>query len=365
MRKIFIALMCVIALCGTSAADIAYTTKDGKLGLIHFESSTSSDLEGIQYEMDSENPILGAYWDKGQSRLLMVASNESGDAKVVRLASSNLSDALDSEPVTLTGINNVTNILSTKTGEGVILVYDSSIQEFRTDDLTPTSRNYTYLSSEDVEIKDAAIIGVGVYILVDDSLLMFDGQLSESSKNYSRWTLSEDAEVMTVISGNSLVIGHKKGIQVLSSTLSNLLETSAPVKAICSDSGSGFYYVTQSLSNDIYQNTLCHYANGITDKISTFEGELVKLLRVSSNVLAIIAGDKILLYNTADDIYIAEYNSSELGGIPFRLSTNTSSGYTKKSSGSCNISSFGMLLLISVFCFAIINHNHNSILESR
>ena len=365
MRKIVLAFMFVIVLCGISSADVAYTTTDGKLGLITIQGSKSADLKGIQYDTGKENPIVGAYWDKGESKLLVITSEEESYDHAVRFSPSNSLNAIDSQPKILTGVNNATRILSASSGNGVLFVYGSTVQEFHTDNLESTDRFYTY--SDDVEIKDALVIGIGVYVLVDDYLLLFDGQLKEGTKNYTQWALAEGSETMSYISGTKIAIGNKTGIQVLGSTLIDLLVTNIPVKTICADNSSGFYYVTQDISGDVYQNVLCHYTGATTNEILKFNGERVKVLRDSShNVLAAIVDGNIQLYDMADDTLIAEYDAATLGGEPFELAKSTSSGDTPKNGGSCNISGVGaFLLLMSIFCFVIIHNNHYSILESR
>ena len=362
MRKLLIAFMFVIALFGIASADIAYTTTDGKLGLIKIEGPKSPDLAGIQYNIGANNSVIGSYWDNGQSRLIVISTNGSSDDKALIFNSSGLTTPINSEPITLTGAKNVRKILSTSTGKGFYLIYGASIQEFATENFAPLDRKYT--SSGDIDIMDAVIRGVEVYVLVDDSILVFDGQLKDSGKNYEKYSVAEGSEMLAYISGVGILIGHKNGVQVLSSEAVDFLTTRAPIKSICGDNSSGFYYITQDVSDDVYQNTLYHYNGANTDEILNFEGEIAELiLDTNYDVLAVIASDKIQLYNIENDTaLVTEYSSADLGGNPHKLAGTTITGETQKKDGSCNLSGLGILLAL---CFAIIVRNHNSILEGR
>ena len=360
MKKILIVSIFLIALSGISSADIIYTTTDGKLGLVKIAGSQSLDLAGVQYDTGKENPILESYWDNNKSRVMLIERDGSSYDRAIRFNSSNLIEAIDKEPVILNEAKNTTKILSTITGEGIILIHGATVQEFTTDDLAPTTRKYTYPTK--VDIKDATIIGRRIFVLVDNALLKFDGQIKEKSGIFSSWDVEPGAEAMAFIGDGTLVIGHEKGIQVLSSSMEDLLETK-PVKALCSDGSYGFYFVTQELSGDVYHNMLCHFNGATTNEILNFEGKHTGLMCETYNhVLALIANDKILLYDTSDGgtTFVTEYDKSALGGSPFRLATNTSSGQNyEESKGSCNNSNLGILLLVLSFCFVIIKLNHN------
>ena len=363
MRKILIAAICVATLSllsEISSADIVYTTTNGNLGLIKIEGPQSLDLAGVQYVTGLQNPIVGSYWDNGASTLLLVTQDDSSNDKALKFNSSNLTTPVNSDPIPLTGAKAVTKILSTTTGEGMYFVYASSFQEFKTDDFTPTARQYTYSEDVNIKIKDATIIGQNIFVLVDDFVLKFDGQLNETPKNFSKWSVAQGSEVISYVAGPALVIGHENGIQLLASPPTDFLTTAAPVKAICDDAGSGFYYITQKSSGDVYLNELRHYTGATTNEVVNIQSNsaMVKLVRDSNyNVLVAIMDEKIRVYNTEDDnAFIAEYDSAALGGIPYTLAISTSTGYKNEKSGSCNLSGLGMLLIL---CFALTKLNHS------
>ena len=361
MKKFIVAFLCVIVLCGVASADIVYTTTDGKLGLITIGGASSIDVEEIQYETGLTNPIVGAYWADEKAKTLVIGQSEDIENDVaIRFNSSNLTKPLDKNPVTLNGVSNTSRTSSIRNGRGVYLVYGSSIREFDTENLSPKDRVYTYSTSDeeaDTNIKGALVVGNRIYVLVNDTLMSFDGQLDRNANGFAEWKLEAGAETMCTLSGSKIAIGHASGVQILGNKLSNVIEDIAQVKAMYPDNGSGFYFVTQENSEGDYKNTLYHYTGATTNTILYFTGEHFQLLR-NSKILAMIMEEKIQFYNPAnDDEFIKEFDKDALGGTPYRMATRNISGEkdTYGSGGGCNFSNVGIILFaLSLCCVTII-----------
>ena len=370
MKKFVIALLCVIALCGVAAADIVYSTTDGKLGLISIKGITSIDLEGIQYETGFEKPTMGAYWDDETLRMIVVGQSEDISYDVaIRFSPSDLTKPTDTKPITLKGVSDTSKIISISNGRGLYIVYGPSIREFETDTLTPKEddRSYTYTTSNeevDPNIKGALLTGNRIYVLVNDQLIAFDGQLDKNAQGVKKWNVESGAEVLCGLSGSRLAIGHSTGVQVLGSSLKKLLADTSQVKAISPDSSNGFYYVLEDESGD---KTLCHYNSATSNEILKFDSDTIDIKRDTGNkILAVILEDKIQLYDMTDnDKLVSEFNNAALGGSPYKLmrrstsTTNTSSSSKKNDSG-CNFSNAGILLALSLCCITIYRKNNKA-----
>ena len=356
MKKFIAAFLFVIILCGVASADIVYTTTDGKIGLITIGGASSIDVEEIQYETGLTNPIVSAYWADETAKTLVIGQSEDIENDIaIRFNSSNLTTPLDSNPVTLSGVSNASHISSIRNGRGLYLVYGSSIREFDTENLLPKDRVYTYSTSNeeaDTNIKGALVVSNRIYVLVNNTLMSFDGQLDRDEQNFSEWNLESGAETICTLSGSRIAIGHSSGVQILGKRLLNAIEDIAQVKALYPDNGSGFYFVTQENSEGDYQNTLYHYTGVTTNTIHRFTGEHFQLLR-NSNLLAMIMEEKIQFYNPAnDDEFIKEFDKDELGGTPYRITNRSVSGEkdTYGSSGGCNLSNAGIIMFSLILC---------------
>ncbi len=361
MKKFVAAFLFVIALCGVATADIIYSTTDGKIGLISIQGTASIDLEGVQYETDFEKPVMGMYWDDETLRFIVIGQNgeESNDV-AIRFNYSDLTKAVDQKPITLQGVNNTLGIIGISNGRGVYIVYGPSIREFETDDFEPKDRFYTYTTSDEEvnpNIKGTVVINNRIFVLVNDTLMRFDGQLDRNVQGFAEWGVESGAEVLCDLSDSRLAIGHSTGVQVLDNGLKKLLDNISQVDAMCPDQSSGFYYVLQDESGD---KTLCHYTNATSNEILKFNSDIIDLARDSENkILATILEDKIQLYNMIDDDkLVAEFDTAALGGSPYKVmmrpTSITSNSTSKKDNSGCNFSNAGILLALSLCGIAII-----------
>ena len=364
IKKFLAALIFVAMFCGVSSAHFIYSTTGGELGLVSVYGPESIDLEGVQYESDSVNPIISAYWDHGKARVIFVEPNSDENDKALRFNSNNLTKPIDSKAFGLKDVSNTKQILSTSSGNGIFFVLDKKIQELDTEDFEP-QRSYEH--SGDSEMKKAIIFDQRIFVLIGDELLRFDGQLSTKPEAFGKWEIKPEATTITNVTKESLAIGYTDGVELWEDgSVVDLLRTEAPVVAMCNDGGEGFYYITQSTEDGVTTNSLYHYHSSTSDFVAATEGTAAELsLDKNRKVLAAIMDDSIKFYNTSDSSFIKEFTADELGGTPYKLAIGNATGRDEDTGGSsCNISGLGILLLITGYGFVIIARNH-FISESR
>ena len=364
MRKILVSMILVMIVNACACADIIYTTDAGNLGLIKVQSQTSVDLYGTQYSGVGRDSLLDAYWNSGTSRIILVDRTTntatSGDTALI-FKPSDLTHPIDSEPKVLSGVYDTQALVSSYNGKGLFFASGASIHEFSTEDFS-LSRSYRYTpdTSEDItpSIKSLLTGQYTVYALVEqdsseDILLVFDGQLrDDTGKNFAKYRAPSGAEMIVWLKGSVLALAHDDGVSYLNSSVGfySVVSSDAPVKALCRDSGSGFYFAEQVQSGDSYTTTLRHYSS--ETKTSTTlhaeTGDSVSRLLYDDDggVLAALLGNKVFLYNLRGDALIAEYDNSLLGGKPVQIALSYSSGDDGKNSSGCDMSGGGILLLL-------------------
>lgn len=364
MKKFLLGLM---IFCMTSAAwgDVVYSTTDGKMGLIKISSATSLDLRGVQFSATATNPIVGTYWDNGKSRVAFVApttdKTTSGDV-FRRFDPDDLTKALDQNDTYLTGVYGTKKIGSVHSGHGIYFISGASIHEYDTNKLTLT-RSYTFKSSDVIpnpQAKDILVDSMRVYLLMDrgnitsgDSIQRFDGQIAEGTPEYLLWNTKVSADAMDWLSNGRIGIAHSQGVDILSGgNFQKIISADTNVKAVCKDTGDGFYYATLSGDNA----AIYHYLNGTRTQIfvtNQVTDTSIKLLHDDNhNNLVAIIDSGIRIFNMGDMTQVASYTSSQLGGVPYSISKTTTSGESSSSSSSgCEI--FGLGFVIIPACFLI------------
>lgn len=361
MRKIFVSIIFLLALCVSAYADVVYTTDSGNMGLIKISGSDSAELSGIQYTGAGENSFLGSYWNGNNSRIILVDrttdTNTSGDTALI-FDPTNLSNPIDSEKIVLDGVYNTQTIAGTYNGRGIYFGSEASIHEFTTENFSP-ARSYTYkLTSSDKTapvIKSIITSTYAVYALFSqedsgDFVLTFDGQLRDDvADNFSRRETSADTSCMSWVH-NSVALAHTEGVDFIGrDSFMRALSTDSPVKALCEDGGSGFYFAEQKVSGDSYITILKHRESSNTKELFTdTAGKTCQLMRdTNNNILAGIIGSKIIICNMNDDTIIGEYGSSSLGGLPRNIAMSYVNGDDGKTKSGCEVAGTGIIMLLA------------------
>lgn len=371
MRKIFASTMLLLLFCGMSSADIVYTTTDGKLGLIKISEGLSIDAPAVKYSSSSNNLFVASYEDDGSQRVILTTPtsnmNTSGDTALI-FSSSNLSTPLQADRIVLEGVYNSRSAAISMNGRSIFFASyeNASISEFSTETMNLV-RSYTYSKASSADTYDPKMEKVltdsnSVYGLLRVSdeeklFLRFDGQLRDDIEDFGRISTRPGASVMARMNDGNIILGHSSGVDMLygreTKSLVQVLSTDNAVKALCSDSGRGFYLATQSYSDGIYSNNIYHYEYD-NDQISRVllneTGENCQLLRETNhNLLAILVGEKILLYRISDNVLIAEFNTTALGGMPSNIAMSTVDVEDSSSSSGCNSMNVGMISVIVIF----------------
>lgn len=350
--------MCVIMslmLCGAAHADIAYTTANGGLGLIKVNGESSIDIEGIQYQGSGSNPLVAPYWTSGNSRLIVINrttdTTTSGDTAIA-FSTSDLTKPLDSKPTVLKGIYNAESVSYSNNGRGLFITSGTKITQFSTENFGAV-RSFDfagYFKSADYPPEAHSVLtSERIYTLVDSgdnesAVFEFDGQLTRNNGNMGVTRIRYRASSMAWISDSRIALTHSLGVYIKDR---GNISSDIPVISLCPDADSGFYFITQGSSGD---NTLSHYnpkASTTTTTIYTDNngGAVMAVKDSSHNVLAVKIAGKIRLYRMADDAFLGEYDSSQLGGVPVSMVATSSSGSEgNNSSSGCNLSGLGAFM---------------------
>ena len=364
MRKLSacVIFITVMMLCVSASADIVYTTSSGDMGLI-LASAESTDISSTKYSGSMSDTLLGSYWDGGNSRIILVNrttdTTTSGDTALI-FANNNLSAPIISEPRVLAGVYNAQSLAGSYNGRGLFFASGVSIYEFSTDTFS-FKRSYTYPvnASEDITPQITALLSgtSNVYAIVEgdisgDVVLAFDGQLREDAKDsFNKYVAPSGTNAIAWLNNSSIVIGHDSGVSSLkSSSFVSLVSSDAPVKALCMDEKTGFYFAEQSESGSEYTTTLKHYSsvNNITTLCTETGGSECRLLYDTNNgLLAALIGSKILIYRMKNDVLIDEYDSASLGGQPVNITMSYVNGDDGRTSSGCDIAGAGIIMFLA------------------
>ena len=357
----------MMMLCTCAQADIVYMTDDGDMGLVKLNGALSSDLYGTQYTTSWSNPFLGSYWNGSSTRIILVDRTTdtaaSGDTAYT-FSPSDLTRPIETSRRVLAGMYSTQAFAGSDNGRAVFFASGNSIREYSTEDFSLT-RSYTYKpkTSEDIDSEIACLITGSnvIYALVQqtnscDVVLEFDGQLRDDVSSFRNWPLSHDTEGIAWLEGTRVAAWHDYGIDMRVNTggFVRMLSTDVPVRAVCRDSGNGYYFIEQSESEGIYTTELKHYSSG---KVSTLytntEGQMCRLVRDGDNgIIGAIAGDVILVCRMEDDILIGEYDGEMLGSFPVQLAVSHVTGSSKKDNSGCSLtlSGMGMMIFLAGVC---------------
>ena len=364
MRRILVLLVSMMLMvCTSASANIVYLTSSGAMGVISTSGSDTTELIGTKYTVSWNNPLLGSYWNGSSTNIILVDRTTdlttSGDTALI-FSPLDLTRPINSTRRVLAGVYSANAIAGSERGRSVFFASDSSIYELSTENFSLT-RFYTYIpnSIEDIDAEITELITGSnvIYALVKqdisrDVVLRFDGQLRDDvSGSFINRPLAYGAETISWLSGSRVAAGHVQGVDVWQDDrgFRPVLSTDIPVKAVCQDSGNGFYFIEQDESEGVYTTTLNHYSYGegmISMLYTTTEGRTCRLLRDrSSGIVSAIVGDKILLYKMNRDTLIGEYDSSELGGVPVQIALTSVPGDNGSNSSGCSLSGIGMMMI--------------------
>ena len=358
MRKIFLAVLAVmIMMCGAAGADIIYTTESGNMGLIEITEDGVS-APAVKYSGAGSNAFVGTYWDGEDTRVILIERSPESYDRALVFSQSNMTTPVG-DYVELDGVKDTRAVANSLYGTSIYFASygSSSLCEFDTENFTPRN-SYIHEQENSRDIYPHHVVGVRtdyryVYALIDVSpyrslYLRFDGTLERDKEAFYSDEIDSSTSSMAQ-TGSGLMFACSDGVKYFGRDgLAYAVSSDSPVKSICADDGSGFYFMTQYQSGDVSFDVIAHYSSG-TSTISEHESGSVSMLVKDTNysVLAAVTGGKILLYDMEDDTLIAEYDSTELGGVPVHVSASRNDGAKdERSSGSCSLSGMGAAMLL-------------------
>ena len=359
MRKILLAVTLIAMLCGVSSADMVYMTSSGNLGTIQINSSSDIEVPVVQYTGTASSPFLTSYWNGSGTSLAIISRNAtaSGDRAYVFNSDSLTKYGYSAD---IEGVYGTSGASYSENGYSLFLTAGSKIYEVET-------RNFDVLNSFDcasvissdgyaAEVKDIAVGTQTIHAIVTagqrHGYIRFDGQL-KSGVNYFLSSDIEDGSSVIQVIGDVPLIGNNFGVDTINSEKKFycLLSSDNPVRAMCHDSGNGYFYATQYQSGDKYVNTIKHSVSDSQFTPATVEAASanIKMLRDNNNTdtFAVMTDEGITLFTYSNSQTSRhEYKSSSLGGTPAGLAAATVSGYNGNSNSSgCNASGMGIIIL--------------------
>ena len=183
--------------------------------------------------------------------------------------------------------------------------------------------------------------------------IRFDGQLKEGVYYFMSSDVSAGSTIVLSNIGSYPIIGHSTGIDAMASDrkFHSLLSSDYPVRAICPDNSSGFFYASQYQSGESYVNTIMHSLQDthFTPVTISSASSNIKLLQDNKNpdTFAVMTNEAITLFTYKNNLTSRhDYTASELGGLPAGITAAEVSGYDGNSGSSgCNAMGMGMAIL--------------------
>lgn len=353
-------------LAGTSWANIIYVTQDGNLGSIAISASSDIDSPTISYRSGIGAPYMSAFWngDGTEVMLLDPDKTESGDRAYIFSPTS-----LESphESVDIAGVHNAYLSDYANNGRSLFMAAGSEILEVAT-------RNFSVVNSYDcrkilssdgneTEIVSLLVDNDFIQAIVgsgnDRKFVRFDGQLKDDVKYFLSADVSADASCIFEF-GNLVLVGCQPGVMALNNygEFVTYLSADATVVSICDDDEDHFYYATRRVSNSSYTFAVTNTLNSsVRTKFARREFlsnyPYIKMLRDSDrDILAIMTGEGIWLFDMESSDLLKSFTASELGGNPLWMVMSSASGY-ESSSGSSGCAGQSGLLLAGIAGFAL------------
>lgn len=357
MKKIFLLLILVLFTCNNAYADLVYTTTNGYLGSIDYESIDELTTYPNQFQTGT-SPIVTSYLLNGYAKVMLInpLNTLSDWDQFYVFDGANLTTPENTDDLFFNGISGTTSIVTAVNADVTSVFLTSNqgvVAEYRAGETEPRNYyNYSDVTSDDAVALKSLISRERLFVLFDrhneylnqdiHELLRFDGMLKKNS-SFASLDLGVAANDVAVMSNGMVFAGFDGGIRKISNKEYEDLLTEDNVTNIHVENKKSFYTISKNATNNT--TTLSYYYEDEPKVIySGTTGECnTQLLYDSKNkLLAAILCDGILVLDISDStIEVSRFiPSSELGGIPnsvafLGVSTITSNTSSSSSSG-CN-----------------------------
>lgn len=357
--KILTAVLILLSLCGISSADIIYTTTDGQLGVIAVYSSSDISAPSVEYKSGISYPLLSSYWNGTSTNVMLIENNKtaSGDKAYVF----NPEDLTKfSGSYDIAGVHGAENAGYAENGRSIFLTAGSKIFEVNTSQFKViNSYDCSRVVSDNVygtEIQSIAVeystINVLTYAGPKYKFVRFDGQLKEGVPYFMSSDVAIGASCLCIVN-NIALLGHGSGVDGLSrqNRFERIISTDYPVRAICPDDESSFYFATMHETESGYEFLVAHPSNTeLTTKLAPVtlisDYPYIQLVKDKTlNVLAVMTAEMILTFDMRTGRQSGIFDTAALKGQPIGIAAASVTGYSSKN-GSSGCNSFGSIGLI-------------------
>ena len=342
-------------------ADIVYTAS-GTMGVIKISDSADVAISSRKNAY-SDDLFVSEFYNYEDPGLILIERNSdmtlSGDYAYIFKPDLSLEKFIYEG--WLDGIYMTQSVAYSNNGRGLFFSskLNHSISEISTVSFNSTGLNYIYSGdlSEDFAVKIIAS-GYALYALSDSKLKLFDGQLKDSTLLTSI-DVGPGANDMAIMNNSRLAIAHESGINIYyAGYVWDLVSDDlyGNIKAICYDNAGGLFFIGQEDGAD----TIWHYTNEMFEEVYTdVTGEYSSLIYDSDKkILVALIGNKLIFINSSSYELVAEFDSSNLGGIPNSIAKVLTSGADNSTKSGCNLNIYfaGLIILLAGLKFKIIRH---------
>ena len=369
MKKIFLLLILVLFTCNNAYADLVYTTTNGSLGYIDYESIDELTTYSNQFQTGT-SPIVTSYLLNGYVKVMLINPfNTLSDwDQFYVFDGANLTTPEHTDDLFFTGITGTTSIVTAVNADVTSVFLTSNqgvVAEYRAGETEPRNYyNYSDVTSDDAVALKSVISRERLFVLFNrhneylnqdfHELLRFDGMLKKNS-SFASLDLGIAVNDVSVMSSGTVLAGFDGGIRKISNKSYEDLLTDENVTNIYVENKQSFYTISKNATNNT--TTLSYYYDDVPEVIysgTTGQCNTQLLYDAKNKLLAAILCDGILVLDISDStVEISRFiPSSELGGIPnsvafLGVSTITSNTSSSSSSGCNSISMpfMGILLL--------------------
>ncbi|MBQ7262182.1 MAG: hypothetical protein IJR14_00530 [Synergistaceae bacterium] len=399
MRKILAVLSLVLLSCGAAWGDLVYTTSDyttGTLGTIEIAASGATVSKALFAGLGGDTLI----WSYGQGEAARVIVDEraygTGSDRVYVFEPNSEDGWSEPKNEVWSIATNTHGIVRSVDGNSLYATCNDSanVVEINATTYKTTGRFYAFpkgglLGGYEPFGEKAVIVGDTLYALfsmrsgsypnfsyleskvrglkVDGAALVETGASFDVGRNAVDMVEVSQGKLAVGFWGGNQAFGARGGIDVIDTTAGTVERAvslaEGGVTALCSDGKGGLWYIAQVYSDDpnaTPTSSLYHWTGSsdgtlVRDISSTTGYSFQVAWDAVENVLYVLAGDKILILDSAGTLR-QTFDSAALGGPAYSIAVadirpaGQGGGEESSGGGGCGTMGFGVLTLALPLC---------------
>ena len=399
MRKILAVLSLVLLSCGAAWGDLVYTTSDyttGTLGTIEIAASGATVSKALFAGLGGDTLI----WSYGQGEAARVIVDEraygTGSDRVYVFEPNSEDGWSEPKNEVWSIATNTHGIVRSVDGNSLYATCNDSanVVEINATTYKTTGRFYAFpkgglLGGYEPFGEKAVIVGDTLYALfsmrsgsypnfsyleskvrglkVDGAALVETGASFDVGRNAVDMVEVSQGKLAVGFWGGNQAFGARGGIDVIDTTAGTVERAvslaEGGVTALCSDGKGGLWYIAQVYSDDpnaTPTSSLYHWTGSsdgtlVRDSSSTTGYSFQVAWDAVENVLYVLAGDKILILDSAGTLR-QTFDSAALGGPAYSIAVadirpaGQGGGEESSGGGGCGTMGFGVLTLALPLC---------------